>query len=632
MRSPTLWVAMLALLLLSTLLSACASQTQISQAHANKTKLDQELNHARTDLGIPDRLLAPVTGQEKKVADGDGGLTYDYDNAAKTYTALYNQLLAIEQSAPQTLNQQAQQDMQAFATILNQRRGEGFTEVSAYQARYDAAQQAYADAKTPGDYAHVSDIATAQTRALEALWPAYQKLQDLKTVIKWLTDTGVGADQAQHFYDRDLAVFRDAATAERYQALTSVIDAQIVQSQADAATAQPYIADSLLTSFQARIDLLKQYVGGFQSSSQLDAALRLQYGNQPTADTFQKQHDDAAAKLTAAHQPSDYTAVTTAITQQNTAMTSLLIRAKALYDYKQFDTLVRSDAVWKRTIINKQPDPRFHSGTAYPLAYEYIGEDGLLDNDIGIGPASKPETYARTDPGFQSADFRITSLMANLRAMLDNYDPATDEVNALDDAARINPVHEKPHATDLQLMQYYNVTGGKVIMISLREQVARFYDKGSLVGYTYVTTGDLDVPSVPGFWTAINRHSPDDPNNCSTHPITCPRETPGGNPIAVPPGFGDVFTPPVPGEYNPTPIHYDIAYHEGGFWLHDAYWRHQLGPETNLPHYDPNAFSGGSHGCVNISYPVPVVGGRQVGWNMQQVYNWTPLGTPIILY
>jgi hypothetical protein len=207
-------------------------------------------------------------------------------------------------------------------------------------------------------------------------------------------------------------------------------------------------------------------------------------------------------------------------------------------------------------------------------------------------------------------------------------------VNALDDNARINPIHEKPHATDLQLMRYYSAMDGKVIMVSLREQVARFYDKGNMVGYTYVTTGDLDVPSVPGYWTAINRHSPDDPNTCERHANTCPRDVPGptGNPIPIPAGFGDVFTPPKPGEYNPTPIHFDIAYHEGGFWLHDAYWRHQLGPETNLPHYDPNAFSGGSHGCINISYGPPSVGGRSTGWNMEQVYTWTPLGTPIILY
>ncbi|HEX9069732.1 MAG TPA: hypothetical protein VF807_13250, partial [Ktedonobacterales bacterium] len=561
-----LWTALLLTFLLSGLLSACAGGAAETQAHANKAQLDQELTHARTSLGLPERLLAPVTSQEASTAKGEGGLGYNYDAAASTYHRLLTQLQGIEASAPQVLAQQAQADLQAFADLLNERRGEQFAEVPAYQARYDAATQAYSSAQTPADYAKVSAAAPEATQALQALWPAYQELQTLQAVIGKLSTLGVSTQAAQDFYDSDLQVFREAASAPRYQALTSLIDAQIIQVQATAAAAQPFITQLLLDSFQARISLLKQYVAGFQGSSPLEVALRAQYGSPPTADSFQKQHDDDAAQLAKAAPTSDNSALAAAIVKHDSAMASPLIRAKALYDYKQFDTLVRSDAVWNRTIINKQPDPRYHAGQAYPLAYEYIGEDGLLDNDIGIGPASKPENYARTDSGFQSADFRITSLMTNLRAMLDNYDPATDEVNAMDDSARINPVHEKPHATDLQLMQYYNVTGGKVIIVSLREQVARFYDHGSMVSYTYVTTGDLDVPSVPGFWTAINRHSPDDPNNCTVHSNTCPRDT-SGNPIAVPAGYGDVFTPPKPGEYNPTPIHYDIAYHEGGFWL-----------------------------------------------------------------
>jgi len=583
-------VTLVTLLLVSALLSACAPQAQIDQAHTSKAKLDQELTHARNDLGIPDRLLAPITSQEKKVADGDGGLTYDYDKAAQTYAALYNQLLAIEQSAPALLKQQAQQDMQTFATILNQRRGEGFIEVPAYQARYDEAQQAFATAKTAGDYARVGDTAIAQTRALEALWPAYQKLQGLKTVIKWLSDTGLGADQAQQFYDQDLLVFRSAATAERYQALTNVIDAQIVQSQADAATAQPYIADAFLKSFQARIDLLKRY------------------GDTAHATTFQQRHDDAAAKLANAHQPADYSAVTTAITQQNTAMTSLLIRAKARYDYQQFYDLAHQPAVANRMMVNKSG---YDGGQSYPIAYEY------LDPLNGHGDAKEMLDKARTDADFQAADFRATSLMANLRAMLDNFNPATDEVDVRDATARLNPAHKRPHPADLQLMQYYNVADGEVIVIALREQTARFYEKGKMVAFTYVSTGRPGNTSIPGFWTAINRHAPDNPNRYSPEPI--------------PPGYGDVFTAPdpagTPGYYDPTPIHYDVAYHEFGYWLHDAWWRHTYGPQTNLPHRDPAAFNGGSHGCVNISYEQP-----NRGVNMEWVYRWTPLGTPIIIY
>jgi hypothetical protein len=619
-RLPVLAAPLLVLVLLgSELLTAFVPGAQVAQAHANKAKLDQELTHARTALAIPDRLLTPIASQEQQVANGDDGARFDSSAAATQYDLLYTQLLGVEKTALPALEQQAQEDMQAFGAILNERRGEGFAAVAAYQQRFDDAQQAFTNAKTPADYAHVSDLATAQTQALVALWPAYEKLRNLQALITSLHGAGASTQLAQQLYDQDLQVFRDAASSERYQALGGVIDAQIVQMQADQAAAQPYITKALLAGFQARINLLRQYIAGFQTRSDLLG----QYGATPPAATFQKQHDDDATLLGAAHQFADYATLATTITTQDNALVSPLIRAKALYDYQELDTLVHSVA--NRTIINKQPNPRFHAGAAYPLAYEYLGEDGLLDNDIGIGPASKPTSYARADAQFQAADFRITSLEANLRALLDNYDPATDEVNALDDAARINSAHERPHPADAQLMQYYHVMDGKVIIVSLREQVARFYENGALVGFTYVTTGDPDVPSVPGFWTAINRHSPANPNTCGAHPNTCPRDA-SKNPIGIPAGFGDVFTPPKPGEYNPTPIHYDIAYHEGGFWLHDAYWRHKLGPETNLPHYDPNAFSSGSHGCINIPYQTTI------GWNMEQVYNWTPLGTPIILY
>jgi hypothetical protein len=621
------------LLLGSELLAAFDPAPQVAQAHGNKAKLDQELTHARSVLAIPDRLLMPIIAQEQQVVDEAGpdgrfANTAAYASlAAAHYALLYTQLLHVEQTALPVLQQQAQQDLQAFATILNERRGEGFVGAAVYQQRFDDTQRTFTTAKTPNDYAHVSDVATAATQALQALWPAYEQLQHLHALITSLQAAGLGAggarsstQLAQQFYDQDLQVFRDAsAPATRYQALTGIIAAQMVQLQADQAAAQPYITKALLDGFQASIDLLRQYVAGFLSHDDL----RAQYGETPTAAAFQQQHDADAKALGAAHQVADYVTLGATITAQGNVLASALLRAKTLYDYTQLATLVHSVA--NRTIINKQPNPHYQAGAAYPLAYEYLGEDGLLDNDIGIGPASKPSSYARTDGQFQAADFRITSLMVNLRALLDNYDPATDEVNALDDSVRINPVHEQPHPADLQLMQYYNVTGGKVIIVSLREQVARFYENGTMVGFTYVTTGDPTVPSVPGFWTAINRHSPSAPNTCTAHPNTCPRDA-SGNPIPIPGGFGDVFTPPTPGEYAPTPVHYDIAYHEGGFWLHDAYWRHELGPETNLPHYDPNAFSSGSHGCVNIPSQTAV------GWSMEQVFNWTPLGTPIIIY
>ena len=73
--------------------------------------------------------------------------------------------------------------------------------------------------------------------------------------------------------------------------------------------------------------------------------------------------------------------------------------------------------------------------------------------------------------------------------------------------------------------------------------------------------------------------------------------------------------------YAPTPITYGIAYAPNGFFIHDAWWRSEFGPDTNLPHWDPAAFNGGSHGCINLPTD-----------QMQWVWSWTPDGAPIIVY
>ncbi len=64
-----------------------------------------------------------------------------------------------------------------------------------------------------------------------------------------------------------------------------------------------------------------------------------------------------------------------------------------------------------------------------------------------------------------------------------------------------------------------------------------------------------------------------------------------------------------------------MRYAPGGFFLHDAWWRYKFGPGSNLPHWDPLAFSGGSHGCVNFPED-----------NMAYVYYHVADGEPIILY
>ncbi len=166
------------------------------------------------------------------------------------------------------------------------------------------------------------------------------------------------------------------------------------------------------------------------------------------------------------------------------------------------------------------------------------------------------------------------------------------------------------HQTDLDLINYYGLQNSKVIVVSLREQKARLFSNGKLAtgrdGKPYafdVTTGSPDKPTVPGIHCALP-------------------------PLKGPPG-GDLFkSPDPPGSpfyYKPTPVHYSFGYSLYGYYIHDGWWRDhtEMGYLTNLPHYDPAAFNGGSHGCINFHYS---------NGDMGKVYAFSSPGIPIIVY
>ena len=166
------------------------------------------------------------------------------------------------------------------------------------------------------------------------------------------------------------------------------------------------------------------------------------------------------------------------------------------------------------------------------------------------------------------------------------------------------------HQTDLNLIDYYGLQNTKVIVVSLREQKARLYQNGKLVigsdGKPYafdVTTGSPDKPSVPGL-------------HCALPPLKGPPK-------------GDIFKsadpPGSPFYYKPTPVHFSFGYSLYGYFMHDGWWRDatEMGYLTNLPHFDPEAFNGGSHGCINFHYD---------NGDMAKVYAFSYPGIPIIVY
>ena len=134
----------------------------------------------------------------------------------------------------------------------------------------------------------------------------------------------------------------------------------------------------------------------------------------------------------------------------------------------------------------------------------------------------------------------------------------------------------------------------KALTISLNDQVIRAYDHGQQVFWSYVTTGRPGLETDPGSFKVYWKVSP----------WTMHSPWPKGSPFWYP----------------DSKVRF-VMWFNGGDGIHDASWRSRYGPGTNGPHYDPTGEDTGTHGCVNVPYS-----------NMVWLWNWTPTGTPVIVY
>jgi hypothetical protein len=327
------------------------------------------------------------------------------------------------------------------------------------------------------------------------------------------------------------------------------------------------------------------------------------------------QYAQAAAQditaLASAQTSSDFAALTTRVQQQEQALYFPLLKIKAFYDTN----------ITLRALIDKGQSTTTdvtYAGTLYktPNAYEYADDDlrydrkdtvGIEDAQVRLDQAAYRESYVsstETLADYQAVEEEAQMFIHNISAMITNLAQMPT-----DDAAR-QAWSMTSHQTDVDLINYYGVQSTNVIVVSLREQKARLYSNGKLVvgpdGQPYafdVTTGSPDKPTVPGI-------------HCALPPLKGPPE-------------GDLFKSPdppgTPFYYNPTPVHYSFGYSLYGYYMHDGWWRDgtEMGYLTNLPHYDPAAFNGGSHGCINFHY---------ANGDMGKVYAFSGTGTPIIVY
>jgi len=120
--------------------------------------------------------------------------------------------------------------------------------------------------------------------------------------------------------------------------------------------------------------------------------------------------------------------------------------------------------------------------------------------------------------------------------------------------------------------------GGQVILVSISQQWLWAYQDRRLVIASPITTGMPQLPTPRGTYHIMGKESN----------IMFYSPWPYGSPYY----------------YTPEHIDYAMLFKSGGFYLHNAPWRHSFGPGTNVPHTDPDGtYETGSHGCVNMPTP-----------------------------
>ncbi|MGO8950793.1 MAG: L,D-transpeptidase [Ktedonobacterales bacterium] len=625
----------LAIIVAAMLISGCAQAAPNGRAIAteNKAMLDRELRTAQVSAGVPQALLQPIEQQEGGLTTAmSNGSDKDGQAAAVGYEKLYNQVVALVKLTPDQIHQRATHDLQSFVLALQPVENQGFVEAATYHAHLQQAQQQLVAATTAKEYFAADGYILDQTSAVAQIIPVYHQIQSLESLVSaqaaaqgstsqplecavgdvdsfWesqadiLSNWGLDPSSAvmvgnntqfdfQSWPTEDIAAFRAADTEAAYATVSAQVQAQMVQLAADKAALLPQQTSAAVKQFQA------------------DAQTYQQDGGQDTS--FQQQADQDAQNLASATTMAAITVVSQTVQTQRQAFALPLAKVEAEHDMQTLTNLVL-EADSKTTV-----DP--YNNIAYPDGYEYIGieyDDGHnwaadpLDKydtenylgGTGIGDARARLANAQTLADYTAVDSEIQMFITNIQAMLTNL--AQMPTNS---AAR-QAWSMTAHQTDIDLIDHYGLQNTNVIVVSLREQEARLYTDGKLVvgsdGKPYafqITTGNPDLPSVPGL-------------HCATQRLE---------------NYEDVspFPKSSPYYYNPTFIHYGMVYSDYGFLVHDAWWRDNadgsgMGYLTNLPHYDPIAFNSGSHGCINFHY---------ANGDMLKVWNFSNIGTPVLVY
>jgi hypothetical protein len=563
MRKVNSFVVLITLLTL--LLSACGSPQAEQQSNQSKAELDTQIANARNS-GISNSILQPILNQEKNLSQtgvlptlfSNQSATNNNQNLTKRYQMLTVQVRGLEDQVAQTLSYQAVQNMQDFQTILTQRQTQGFVEVPTFSSLYHTYSKQLGQAQSPKDYANISNKAQDATQSLQLLGTAFDKLTTFQHLISQLQSSNMDASALNEQVNSDTDLLRSAASVSDFNNVITQLDAQLQGTVTFSTQAIPYVGAIKLKEYSDAINTIQQYGGDtttFKQSLQTDRNMLDKARTIGDFLTFSSQIDN---DLTAIQVPS--------------------LRAKANFfvqDYHKQVTAWRTANVYHDPFDGKD----YQLGNAYDTMPGDYGEGSAIDD--AFQSAQTPEDY-------QGVINLVQDTEANFKAMQADY---LDTI----------PWNQS-HATDKQLMDYYKVTSGTVVVVSEIEQAARIYQNGQLIHSAQVVTGEYPRPTPPGFTQVFSKQ----------HPIR----------------FVSFDAPGSPFYYAPITLQYGLEFHQGGYFLHDVEWRGVFGngPDhrADLPHSDPvdqTDAGTGSHGCIN--FPLD-----EAAWLFSNI----DYGTPVIVY
>jgi hypothetical protein len=538
--------------------SACGGDPQVQQqANQNKTQLDQTLQHAQ-QIGVPTSSLNPILKKEQTLNStsapfslfNDQLATNYYRNQATQYAQLLKQTQDLITSTTSQFQLQAQNDMQVFSNALQSRSKQHVGNLQPFTSTYNTDQSLLSSAKYPKDYAVISQQAQQEIQALGLMGQAYTQLTTFQKTINSMSKAHLDVTAMQEQYQSDMQSFNAGKVSADFSKLSTLVNAQYQQAVVNSIASLPYVGAAKLGQFKTQIGLLKTY--GMDASS------------------YQKLYNDDQALMNKAKTINDFLTFSSKIDADMATMHDDLVQGASNYMITELD---REANAW---------------GNAHLYHDKFDGNNYILDSGYtmnGIGYWLNRELgWAYTPDDFQSVLDDDNNTYFNFQMMQQDYNDKTP--------------YTQVHATDLQLLSHYHLSG-QVIVVSMVEQAMRLYQDGKLVKSFLVTTGRVERPALPGYWTVQNRQSPTE--------------------------FKSSDPPSSPFWYPPTPINYAILYHWGGFFIHDSWWRADYGPGTQFPHYDSGgdeSFAGnGSHGCINMQE-------QQAAW----IYNNTNWNTSIVVY